>query len=216
LRLNKYELTLWQKGSPVCFNLKISMLKLVIMPMKEFFCSMEQKKVLGEERRNLILQLLKTGNVPITGSELAARTNVSRQVIVGDITLLKAKNEPIIATSQGYMYLPAGMGAPQVERVIASKHKPEDTEEELNLLVDHGVTVKDVKIEHAVYGDLTASIMVSNRQDVKQFMAKLHTTKAALLSELTGGIHLHTITAADEKTLDKAEQALRKAGFLME
>lgn len=177
---------------------------------------MEQKKILGDERRQFLLQLLKDSSVPITGSDLAAKTNVSRQVIVGDITLLKAKKEPIIATSQGYMYLRNGAGGPDFERVIASTHKPEDTEEELNLLVDHGVTVKDVKIEHAVYGDLTASIMVSNRQEVKQFLEKLKSTKASLLSELTGGIHLHTISAPSESALDNAERGMRQAGFLME
>jgi transcriptional regulator of NAD metabolism len=82
--------------------------------------------------------------------------------------------------------------------------------------VDHGVLVKDVKIEHAVYGDLTASIMVSNRQEVKQFMDNILNTKASLLSELTGGIHLHTIAASSMQTLDKAESALKEAGFLIE
>ncbi|MER2142040.1 MAG: HTH domain-containing protein, partial [Priestia megaterium] len=48
-----------------------------------------QKKILGEERRELILQWLKTENKPMTGSELSKRTNVSRQVIVQDISLLK-------------------------------------------------------------------------------------------------------------------------------
>ena len=177
---------------------------------------MEQKKILGEERRNVLLSLLKESSVPITGSDLAARANVSRQVIVGDITLLKAKNEPIIATSQGYMYLKHGGEAPHVERIIACKHRPEDTERELNLLVDHGVTVKDVKIEHAVYGDLTASIMVANRQEVKQFMERIKNTKAAFLSELTGGIHLHTISASTKEALDKAEKALLDEGILMQ
>lgn len=177
---------------------------------------MEQKKILGEERRQFILQLLKTSSAPITGGELAERTNVSRQVIVGDITLLKAKNEPIIATSQGYMYLNQGGGSKIFERVIACRHTPDKTEKELMIFVDHGVTVKDVRIEHAVYGDLTASIMVSNRQEVKQFMDKVRTTKAAFLSELTGGIHLHTVTAGNEAALDKAEAALKAEGILME
>jgi transcriptional regulator of NAD metabolism len=176
----------------------------------------EQKKILGEERRSLILQLLKDSTTPLTGSDLASRTNVSRQVIVGDITLLRAKNEPIIATSQGYIYLRQGTGIPAYERRIACRHFPEETEKELNIIVDHGVTVKDVKIEHAVYGDLTASIMVSNRQDVKQFMDKIRSTQAALLSELTEGIHLHTISASSEAALDHAVSALRKEGFLME
>jgi uncharacterized protein len=176
----------------------------------------EQKKILGDERRAFILQLLKDSPVPLTGSELATRTNVSRQVIVGDITLLKAKEEPIIATSQGYLYFKQNTGTQTFERTIACRHLPDDTEKELNLMVDHGVLVKDVKIEHAVYGDLTASIMVSNRQEVKQFLDNIYKTKAALLSELTGGIHLHTIAASSVQTLDKTEAALKEAGFLIE
>jgi transcriptional regulator of NAD metabolism len=177
---------------------------------------MKDKKVLGEQRRELILNLLKLSSVPITGSELAARTNVSRQVIVGDITLLKARNEPIIATSQGYLYLQQPGTKTVIERTIACYHPPERTEEELNLLVDYGVTVKDVKIEHSVYGDLTASIMVSNRQEVKQFLKKIGETKAAYLSVLTDGIHLHTIAASSERILDEAVDALAKAKFLIE
>ncbi|MEH7121381.1 transcription repressor NadR [Neobacillus vireti] len=176
----------------------------------------EKNKILGEERRSFILQQLKDSSEPLTGSELAAKTNVSRQVIVGDITLLKAKNEPIIATSQGYIYLKTSNGTPAFERIIACKHTPENTEKELNLLVDHGVLVKDVKIEHSVYGDLTASIMVSNRQEVKQFMENIKNSKAALLSELTGGFHLHTISASSTQILDQAEQALKAEGFIME
>ncbi|MHA4790996.1 HTH domain-containing protein, partial [Klebsiella pneumoniae] len=65
----------------------------------------KERKLLGEERRALILQWLKENHRPMTGTELANKTNVSRQVIVQDISLLKARNEPIIATSQGYLYL---------------------------------------------------------------------------------------------------------------
>src|SRR4051794_36366031 len=175
----------------------------------------EKRKVFGDERRALLISLLKESDRPLTGSELASITNVSRQVIVGDITLLKAKNEPIIATSQGYMYLKTSSVTPTFERTIACKHSPEDTEKELNLLVDHGVLVKDVKVEHSVYGDLTASVMVANRQEVKQFMENITNTKASLLSELTGGFHLHTISASSPQVLDQAEQALKKEGFII-
>jgi len=178
--------------------------------------AMKDKKILGDERREMILHWLKTNHDPLTGSELAAKTNVSRQVIVGDITLLKAKNEPIIATSQGYIYLKQPSLKTTFERTVACFHPPEKSEEELNLLVDHGVVVKDVKIEHPVYGDLTASIMVSNRSEVQQFMEKVRSTKASFLSELTDGIHLHTISAYSEETLNRAEQALKKAHFLIE
>ncbi|TCT20919.1 hypothetical protein EDD68_11247 [Melghiribacillus thermohalophilus] len=176
----------------------------------------EDKKILGEERREFIINELKSRHEPITGSELAEKANVSRQVIVSDISLLKAKNEPIIATSQGYMYMKPSEPSHLYERTLAFYHPPERTEEELHLIVDHGATVKNVTVEHPIYGEFTASIMVSNRREVKKFLEKVRSANAALLSELTGGIHLHTLTAETEEILDEVEEALEKAGFLVE
>ncbi|WP_374722382.1 transcription repressor NadR [Peribacillus tepidiphilus] len=175
----------------------------------------EKKKLLGEERREKLLALLKESDSPLTGTQLAAMANVSRQVIVGDMTLLKAKNEPIVATSQGYLYLHSPGSSIRYEKTVACFHSPERAEEELLLLVDLGVTVKDVKIEHPVYGDLTASIMVSNRKEVRQFFEKIRKTNASFLSELTDGIHLHTLQASSKAVLEEAEKALKKAGFLI-
>ncbi|WP_335869216.1 transcription repressor NadR [Bacillus sp. 2205SS5-2] len=176
---------------------------------------MSGKKILGEERRQLILTKLKNVQRPVTGSELAKSMNVSRQVIVSDITLLKARNEPIIATSQGYLFLPKRKEK-TVEKTVACLHSPDRTEEELNLLVDIGVLVQDVKIEHPVYGDLTASIRVATRNDVKEFMKKVRETKASFLSELTDGVHLHTLVADSDETLLHAEETLRLHGFLVQ
>jgi len=175
---------------------------------------LSDKKLLGDDRRAFLLKLLQESKSPITGGDLAKEANVSRQVIVNDITLLKAKNEPIIATSQGYIYLKPPTEKTLTEKIIACLHRPEDTEKELNLLVDHGVTVKDVKVEHPVYGDLTASIMVSNRREVEQFVDKINRTQAAYLSVLTGGIHLHTIAAQSEQVLEEAIHSLKEAGLL--
>ena len=159
----------------------------------------ENKKIPGNERRQLIIDTLRSSSKPMTGKELGDMTNVSRQVIVGDITLLKAKNEPIIATSQGYIYMHAQAAPGKIEKVIVCQHKPEQTEEELNILVDHGITVKDVKIEHPVYGDLSASIMVANRNEVQEFIKRINESSAVYLSKLAEeGIHLHTILADHE------------------
>lgn len=175
-----------------------------------------QKKVLGEKRRELILSWLQSEASPLTGSELAKRTNVSRQIIVQDISLLKARNEPIIATSQGYVYMQKQHERPAFQRLIVCHHKPEQTAEELYLLVDRGILVKDVIVEHPVYGELTASIMVSTRKEVEELLTKLQETKASFLSQLTEGIHLHTIEADSPAKLDDACQALEEAGFLVE
>lgn len=174
-----------------------------------------QRKVLGEKRRELILSWLQSEDSPLTGSELSKRTNVSRQIIVQDISLLKARNEPIIATSQGYVYMQGKHEQPLFQRLIVCHHKPEQTVDELNLLVDHGVVVKNVIVEHPVYGELTASIMVSTRKEVAEFLNKVKETNASFLSQLTEGIHLHTIEADSISKLDDACRALEEAGFLV-
>ncbi|GAE35114.1 transcription repressor NadR [Halalkalibacter akibai] len=174
----------------------------------------EGKKVLGDERRELIIKWLSVNDSPLTGGELAKRTNVSRQVIVQDISILKARKHPIIATAQGYMLVKTNF-TPKVSRIIACKHSPEETKEELFILVDHGVTVKQVMVEHAIYGEITASLMLSTRHDVEAFCHNVEKTKATLLSELTDGVHLHVIEADSNDQLNQAIQALDHKGFIL-
>lgn len=173
------------------------------------------KKIPGEQRRQMLLDKLKATADPLKGGELASLMGVSRQVIVGDMTLLKAKGEPIIATSQGYLYM-RETADDDLYRVLACHHKPEDTQDELYVLVDAGVTVKDVSIEHPVYGELTAGIHVSSRSEVDMFMQRVRETGASYLLELTGGLHLHTITAPNVAILEQAMNDMRAAGYLLE
>ncbi|MFC0188028.1 transcription repressor NadR [Fictibacillus aquaticus] len=172
------------------------------------------EKIKGSDRRELILQWLKENSQPLKGSWLAKKTNVSRQVIVQDISLLKAANEPIMATAQGYVYMQAEEKQEHCA-VVASRHSPEETEDELNTMVDHGVLIRDVIVDHPVYGHLTASLMLSNRNEVRNFIKKLQDTKASLLSELTEGVHLHTLSADSTAKLNSAIEALRQKGYIL-
>lgn len=172
------------------------------------------KKILGEERRQQIIETLKMASQPVKGTDLANKSGVSRQVIVGDITLLKARNEPILATSQGYVYMKNSTETHVFERQIACVHMPKDAREELYTLVDAGVMVKNVTVEHPIYGELTASIMVANRHEVDLFLAKVEKTGASYLSELTDGIHLHLITATSHEYIEAAVKGMRIKGFL--
>lgn len=174
------------------------------------------KKMLGEERRNELLKILKHKKEPITGADLAKIAHVSRQVIVNDMTLLKARNEPILATSQGYLYMMSDVTEKHFERVVACHHSMEQNEDELLTLVDCGVTVKNVIVQHPLYGELTASILVSNRHDVENFVKRVNETNAKNLAELTGGTHLHTLVAPSIEVLDRAERALRDKGYLVQ
>lgn len=172
-------------------------------------------KILGEKRRQFVLRWLKESDEPITASTLAERANVSRQVIVQDISLLKARNHPIVATSQGYVYMDKASAEKRPTCIVAVRHLPEETEDELNIMVDHGVFVRDVIVEHPVYGEITASLMLRNRRDVSKFIERVKETNAAYLLELTAGLHLHTLEAESADQLDEVCQALDKAGYLV-
>ncbi|MET3683727.1 transcriptional regulator of NAD metabolism [Alkalibacillus flavidus] len=176
---------------------------------------MANQRLSSEERRRHILNQLKQQQEPETGKALSEAYHVSRQVIVGDIALLKAQNEPIMSTSQGYVYMRDQAETHRFERTIACRHNRAETEDELTILVDHGVYVKDVIVDHPIYGEFKAVLHISNRVDVRRFIEQVQSSEAALLSELTGGVHLHTIAAHDESLLDEAEHALKERGLLV-
>lgn len=175
----------------------------------------DERKILGNERRDLIVKWLQESNKPIPGRELAERTNVSRQVIVQDVSLLKAGNEPIIATNRGYLYMQENKQNNAYQRVIVCAHEPDEAEKELNIIVDQGATVIDVIVEHALYGELTGSLMIESRYDVNEFLKEVQKKEATLLSRLTNGIHLHTIEADSEEKLDAVCYELDKEGILI-
>jgi len=173
------------------------------------------RKMTGKERRAYIIGLLKDSTRPITGQTLAQETGVSRQVIVTDIALLRTSDEPIMATSRGYIYQHASPEKDLYRKVVVCKHTPEQTRKELETIVDCGVTVVNVVVEHPFYGDLTGSLMDESRFDVNRFIDAFSNNEAALLSVLTDGIHLHTLESDSMEKINAACEALNKAGILV-
>jgi transcriptional regulator of NAD metabolism len=167
-----------------------------------------------ETRRNEILKLLRDRVSPITGTELADRFGVSRQVIVQDVAVLRAGGDEVLASPQGYYLY---RQAPNSSRaVVAVRHTPEQTEDELLLLVDLGIEVVDVIIEHPIYGEQRGLLHIASRADVRQFLKQWFDSGARLLSELTEGLHLHTLEARRPEQLDLAREGLRGRGYLVE
>ena len=173
------------------------------------------KRLAGEERRRTLLELLESSTEPITGAELARHVAVSRQVVVQDLSLLKAKGHQIVATARGYVYLP-GEGAPSAyTRKIVCRHTPEEMEVEMNAIVDEGVTIRDVIIDHPVYGSITGQLMVKSRRDVRAFLERVAANQAAPLSHLTDGLHIHTLEADSEDAIHAAVEELDRLGILV-
>ena len=163
------------------------------------------------QRRSQILQLLRESRRPLSASALAGGLGVSRQIIVGDVALLRAAGADITATPRGYVILsPSGL-----VRRVAVRHRPDQMEQELTLMVDQGCTVLDVMVEHPVYGQLTGRLDLSSRHDVAEFTRRVADSRSQPLAALTDGIHLHTLSCPDEAAWQRVRQALEQAGFLL-
>ncbi len=168
--------------------------------------------MIGNERRDKIIELIKGSENPLSGGYLSKILGVSRQIIVQDIALLRALNYNIISTSRGYLIHNLSPNIP--ERIITVFHTDNQIEEELNIIIDIGGIVEDVFIDHKVYGHLKAELNISNRREIQDFLKKINSGEAMPLKNLTFGKHSHTIRAKDEKTLDLICEELEKKGYL--
>ena len=167
----------------------------------------------AEDRRRTILKILQESAQPVSASVLAGQLSVSRQIILGDIALLRTGGEEILATPRGYCIQRSGQG---LLRRVAVRHSSEAMEAELNAIVDQGCTVVDVIVEHPLYGQLTGSLQLSSRYDVAQFIARSQSADAMPLSQLTDGTHLHTLLCSSENAFQRVTARLREQGILLE
>jgi len=163
-----------------------------------------------EDRRKEIALYLMTEKKPISGSLLSKKFNVSRQIIVQDITVLKSLGYDIISTHYGYVI----QKNPYVERIVKVYHTKENTEDELSTIVNLGGMVVDVQIWHKAYGKITADLNIYNQNHIEKFMSNVRSGKSTELMNITGGYHYHTIRANDDATLKKIINELEKKNYL--
>lgn len=165
----------------------------------------------SEQRRKKVLSLLTEHSSPLSATAIAKQCGVSRQIIVGDVALLRASGEQISATPRGYL-LHREQGLHQ--RVIACRHTQEQMEQELYIVVDNGCAVLDVTVEHPVYGQISGQLQLFSRYDVDQFVEKLRSNNAPALCTLTGGVHLHNIQYQHQEDMERVVEQLREQGLL--
>lgn len=171
----------------------------------------DSSSMTGSQRRQEILKEIKDSQTPVSGSKLAKAYDVSRQVIVQDIALLRASGYDIISTNRGYVL----EGQVCAERVFKVRHTDDQLEAELCAVVDLGGQVKNVMVNHKVYGHIEAELGITSRRKVKEFLQDIKSGKSTPLKNITSDYHYHTVTADSEETLDLIEDELRKLGFLV-
>ena len=162
------------------------------------------------DRRKAIVNLLLSSSEAVSGGKLSEEFGVSRQIIVQDITVLKGSGYDILSTHNGYII----QKSPLKERVFKVYHTTEETEDELNTIVNLGGTVVDVFVWHKVYGKMTAPLNIFSALHIKQFIEGVRSGKSTELMNITGGYHYHTVRADSEEILDRIQKKLEERGYI--
>jgi len=167
-----------------------------------------------DERRDQIMSILREADSAVSASALAKHLHVSRQVIVGDVALLRAQGHDILSTPRGYI-LDSDLQTSGVIFKVACSHSRERAGEELYAIVDNGGNVLDVIVEHPMYGQLTGQLNIRSRYDVDLFLNRMEAGQINLLSNLTDGVHLHTISCNDEETKNRIQSVLSQLKIML-
>lgn len=163
----------------------------------------------GETRRNKIIEIIRKSDNPVSGASLAKELDVSRQVIVTDVALIRANGISVISTNRGYVIDSDN----KCKRIIKSRHTDEEILDELFTIVDNGGCAENIIINHRYYNRLEAPLNVNSRRAAKEFMEAIESGKSKSLSSATSGYHYHVISADSEETLDVIEAELKEKGY---
>ncbi len=169
----------------------------------------------GNQRRKAFIEYLNKQNGPISGSELARRFGVSRQIIVQDVALLRAQNCDIVSTNKGYLLRQPFEKRGQIIEEIMVTHTSEDTIKEMEAIVDYGGSMLDVSVDHEIYGLIRIDLIINDKLDAEEFCQKLANSHSKPLKVLTENHHYHTIVAPSQKAMDLIKNDLREKGFLV-
>lgn len=187
----------------------------------------------AEARRASLLDALRSADAPVSGGQLANTLNVSRQIIVQDIALLREAGANIVATTKGYVLADAAQTAAQnatqtmaqnAEQPAAVLDEPartfklhrevEQTREELQTIIALGGRVHNVSISHRAYGRITAPLEIADQADIERFINDIESGKSSPLSTATSGYHYHLVSAPSNEALEAIGRALADKGFL--
>lgn len=187
----------------------------------------------AEARRASLLDALRSADAPVSGGQLANTLNVSRQIIVQDIALLREAGANIVATTKGYVLADAAQTAAQnatqtmaqnaeqpgavldePARTFKLHHEVEQTREELQTIIALGGRVHNVSISHRAYGHITAPLEIADQADIERFINDIESGKSSPLSTATSGYHYHLVSAPSNEALEAIGRALADKGFL--
>lgn len=168
----------------------------------------------NQQRREKILEILRNATGPITGDQLAEDLNVSRQVIVLDMALLRSAGTAIVSTRRGYQ-----INGRSLTASFDCRYKDLQSDsalEEMNAVVDNGGMISSVTILPDFCGPIQAYLNLKNRRDVKQYIESFRKYNLPLIATLSHGYHTLMVAADSQEELGAIRDALRELGVLVE
>lgn len=121
------------------------------------------------ERREAIIRKLKNSAEPLSGAALAQELGVSRQVIVQDISILRAQGNEVLSTNRGYVL----QHSEEASRVFKVIHTEEEIRKEFSIIVDCGGRIRDEFVYHKVYGTMRGELNIRSRLDIENYLKQI-------------------------------------------
>ena len=166
----------------------------------------------SDERRNYIIKMLQENAESISANSLATFFNVTRQIIVSDIAILRASGYSISSDNRGYRL---NIINNNLVKKLVVNHSKDEVNDELYTIVDNGGKIINVIVDHPIYGNISAELNLFSRYDVDNFINRLYETNSNPLSFLTQGVHIHTIEVIDDKSFERIKNKLNELGILI-
>ncbi len=164
------------------------------------------------ERRVEILRLLSSADGYINATKLSELFGVTRQIIVSDIALLRANGNSISSTQHGYTIDRSDKHG--IEFTVVCKHTLDQVSDAFYAVVDNGGKVENVTVEHPLYGQISVELDIASRYDADDFMVRAREAKASQLSDLAGGVHVHTVWVKDNAAKERIVNRLNELGII--
>ena len=169
----------------------------------------------SEARRASLLDALRSADAPVSGGQLANTLNVSRQIIVQDIALLREAGANIVATTKGYVLADTAQTSAQ----NATQTMTHNAAEQPAMRLDE--PARTFKLHHEVEHTrdelqtiITAPLEIADQADIERFIHDIESGKSSPLSTATSGYHYHLVSAPSNEALEAIGRALADKGFL--
>ena len=98
----------------------------------------------GEERRKEILKMIAESQSAVSGTEIASKLGVSRQVIVQDIALLRAIDRNIVSTNKGY--IAGNSNTSKISKNFKVSGTTEEIKDQICIIRNAGGRLADVNV----------------------------------------------------------------------